>query len=131
MKKIDYNKFFVPTFSRTGAALVKGKGLYLYDADGKKYLYFGTGIAVNALGHAHPALVKALTDQASKLIHTSNLYITEPHIELAKLLVENSFGKKVFLCNSGTEAIEAAIKFSRKFASRKSEKKYHILSFFN
>ncbi|HEX7510142.1 MAG TPA: acetylornithine/succinylornithine family transaminase [Chitinivibrionales bacterium] len=131
MKKIDYNTFFVPTFSRTGAALVKGKGVYLYDADGKKYLDFGTGIAVNALGHAHPALVKALTDQANKLIHTSNLYITEPHIELAKLLVENSFGKKVFLCNSGTEAIEAAIKFSRKFASRKSKKKYHILSFFN
>ena len=131
MKSTDYNTYFVPTFSRSGAPLVKGKGCYIFDADGKKYLDFGTGIAVNALGHAHPALIKALTDQSKKLIHTSNLYITAPHIELARLLVEHSFGDKVFLCNSGTEAMEAAIKFSRKFASGISGKKYHVLSFFN
>jgi predicted acetylornithine/succinylornithine family transaminase len=131
MKTSDYNEYFVPTFSRSGPPLVKGKGVYLYDATGRKFLDFGSGIAVNALGHAHPALMKAMVDQSKKLIHTSNLYITPPHIELARMLVMNSFGKKVFLCNSGTEAMEAAIKFSRKYGSQTSEKKYHTLSFFN
>jgi predicted acetylornithine/succinylornithine family transaminase len=131
VKTIDYNEYFVPTFSRSGSPLVKGDGVYIQDASGKKYLDFGSGIAVNALGHAHPALIKAMVNQSKKLIHTSNLYITPPHIELARLLIENSFGKKVFLCNSGTEAMEAAIKFSRKYSSRTSSKKYHVLSFFN
>jgi acetylornithine/N-succinyldiaminopimelate aminotransferase len=131
MSTSDYNKYFVPTFSRSGAPFVKGKGMYIYDAAGKKYLDFGAGIAVNALGHAHPALIKAMADQSKKLIHTSNLYITPPHIEIASLLIKHSFGKKVFLCNSGTEANEAAIKFSRKYCSSISPKKYHILSFFN
>jgi acetylornithine/N-succinyldiaminopimelate aminotransferase len=126
-----YNDLFVPTFYRSGPPLVKGSGMYVFDADGKKYLDFGTGIAVNALGHAHPALVKAIVHQAKKLIHTSNLYITPAQIELAELLIANSFGKRVFLCNSGTEAIEACIKFSRKFASQMSKKKFHVLSFFN
>jgi len=127
----DYNTYFVPVFSRTGAPIVKGKGSYLFDADGKKYLDFGTGIAVNALGHANPALIKACVEQVKKIIHTSNLYITPPHIELARLLVEHSFGTKVFLCSSGTEAVEGALKFARKYASQKSPEKYHILSFFN
>ena len=127
----DYNDYFVPTFSRSGSPITKGKGVYLFDSTGKRYLDFGTGIAVNALGHAHPALTKALCGQAGRVIHTSNYYITPPHIELAKLLVKHSFGNRVFLCNSGTEAIEAAIKFSRKFCSRISSKKYLILSFFN
>lgn len=127
----DYNDLFVPTFSRSGPPLVKGRGVYMYDAEGKKYLDFGTGIAVNALGHAHPALVKALGHQGKKLIHTSNLYITQPQIDLAGLLIANSFGKRVFLCNSGTEAMEATIKFSRKYASQMSQRKFHVLSFFN
>jgi acetylornithine/N-succinyldiaminopimelate aminotransferase len=127
----DYNEFFVPTFSRSGPPITKGKGVYLFDAAGKRYLDFGTGIAVNALGHAHPALMKALCDQAGKVLHTSNYYFTPSHIELAKLLVKHSFGDKVFFCNSGTEAIEAALKFSRKFCSRISPEKYHVLSFFN
>jgi acetylornithine and succinylornithine aminotransferases len=127
----SYNDLFVPTFSRSGPPLVKGKGVYVYDAEGKKYLDFGTGIAVNALGHAHPALIKAMAHQAKKLVHTSNLYITQPQIDLAGLLIKNSFGKRVFLCNSGTEAMEATIKFSRKYASQMSHKKFHILSFFN
>jgi acetylornithine/N-succinyldiaminopimelate aminotransferase len=129
MSTTDYNKYFVPTFSRTGAPFIKGKGMYIFDADNKKYLDFGAGIAVNALGHSHPALVKAITAQAKNLIHTSNLYITPPHIELAGLLIKYSFGKKVFFCNSGTEAIEAAIKFSRKYASQKTAGKHHVLSF--
>jgi predicted acetylornithine/succinylornithine family transaminase len=126
-----YNDLFVPTFYRSGPPLVKGSGMHVFDAEGKKYLDFGTGIAVNALGHAHPALVKAIVHQAKKLIHTSNLYITPAQIELAELLIAHSFGKRVFLCNSGTEAIEACIKFSRKFASQMSKKKFHVLSFFN
>jgi acetylornithine/N-succinyldiaminopimelate aminotransferase len=127
----DYNNYFVPTFSRSGAPLTRGKGTYLFDSTGKRYLDFGAGIAVNALGHAHPVLGKALCAQSKKVIHTSNHYITLPHIELAKLLVKHSFGDRIFLCNSGTEAIEAAIKFSRKFCSQTSKEKYHVLSFFN
>ncbi len=127
----DYNQYFVPTYTRSGPPIIKGKGSYLFDAAGKKFLDFGTGVAVNALGHGHPALEKTLCAQSKRVIHSSNHYITMPHIELAKLLVKNSFGDKVFLCNSGTEAIEAAIKFSRKFASRTSSAKYHVLSFFN
>jgi acetylornithine/N-succinyldiaminopimelate aminotransferase len=127
----DYNQYFVPTYSRSGPPIIRGNGIYLFDAAGKKFLDFGTGVAVNALGHAHPALVKALCEQSKMVIHSSNHYITLPHIELAKLLVRHSFGDKVFLCNSGTEAIEAAIKFSRKYSTRIISDKYHVLSFFN
>jgi predicted acetylornithine/succinylornithine family transaminase len=130
---MDYtnaNDFFVPTFSRSGSPFVRGEGMYLFDMDNKKYLDFGAGIAVSALGHSHPKIVAALKEQGSKLIHTSNLYFTQPQIDLAKLLVEKSFGSKVFLCNSGTEAIEASIKFSRKWASKKDKNKFHILSFY-
>jgi acetylornithine/N-succinyldiaminopimelate aminotransferase len=126
----DYNDVFVPTFSRSGAPLVRGQGMYLYDADGKQYLDFGAGIAVNALGHSHPAIVAALREQGSLLIHSSNLYYSQTQYELAKLLSAKTFGGKVFLCNSGTEAIEAAIKFSRKWASATAKDKYHILSFY-
>ncbi len=130
MEHPHYNDVFVPTFSRTGAALVRGEGMYLFDADGKRYLDFGAGIAVNALGHSHPAIIAALREQGSLLIHSSNLYFTQPQYELAKLLSSITFGGKVFLCNSGTEAIEAAIKFSRKWATRASKDKFHILSFY-
>jgi predicted acetylornithine/succinylornithine family transaminase len=126
-----YNDLFVPTFYRSGPPLEKGKGMHVFDTEGKKYLDFGSGIAVNALGYDHPALVKAMVHQAKKLIHTSNLYITPAQIELAELLIKNSFGKRIFLCNSGTETMEAAIKFSRKYTSQMSKKKFHVLSFFN
>jgi acetylornithine/N-succinyldiaminopimelate aminotransferase len=131
MKTNDYNSLFMPTFSRSGAPLTSGKGMYLTDAKGKKYLDFGAGIAVNALGHSHASIVKALCTQGSKLLHISNLYISEPAIEIAKLLIKNSFGTRVFLCNSGTEAIEAAIKFARKSASVDDPGKHHILTFFD
>jgi predicted acetylornithine/succinylornithine family transaminase len=126
-KKID--SLFVPVFSREGVPFTHGKGSYLFDLDGKSYLDFGTGIAVNALGHGHPALQKALVQQGGKLIHLSNLYFSEPQIDLAALLVKHSFGKRVFFCNSGTEANEAAIKFARKWAQQHSSDKYHIISF--
>ena len=129
MKAIDYNAPFMNTFSRKGPPLVRGKGMYLFDAAGKKFLDFGAGIAVNALGHGHPEIVKELKRQGSLLVHTSNLYFTEPQYELARLLQKNSFGGKVFLCNSGTEANEAAIKFARKWAKQVSADKYHVLSF--
>ncbi len=120
---------FVHAFKRSGAFFVKGKGMYLVDADKKKYLDFGSGIAVNALGHAHPALIKAIAEQSQKLLHVSNLYFCKPQIALAKKILAKSFGEKIFFCNSGTEANEAAIKFARKQASLVSKTKYHVLSF--
>ncbi|MBD3314917.1 MAG: acetylornithine/succinylornithine family transaminase [Chitinivibrionales bacterium] len=125
----DPNKLFVPTYARSGAPMVKGKGTLLSDANGREYLDFGSGIAVTALGHSHPAIVEALREQGSSLVHASNLYHMEPQIEFARLLIDNSFGSKVFLCNSGTEANEAAIKFARKWATKKNGEKYNILSF--
>jgi acetylornithine/N-succinyldiaminopimelate aminotransferase len=110
--------------------MVSGEGMYLVDADGRRYLDFGSGIAVSALGHSHPRLVSVLREQGEKLLHLSNLYFSQPQIDLAGMLVEHSFGTKVFLCNSGTEAIEAAIKFSRKWASKTAQDKYHVLSFY-
>jgi predicted acetylornithine/succinylornithine family transaminase len=126
----NYNDVFVPTFNRSGAPLVRGQGMYLFDMDGKQYLDFGAGIAVNALGHSHPAIIAALREQGSLLIHSSNLYFSQTQYELAKLLSAHTFGGKVFLCNSGTEAIEAAIKFSRKWASAIAKDKFHVLSFY-
>jgi acetylornithine/N-succinyldiaminopimelate aminotransferase len=129
MHKNDYNNLFVNTFVRSGPPIAKGKGSYLYDAAGKKYLDFGTGIAVNAMGHAHAQLVTTLRSEGAKLLHVSNYYITPSQIEIARLLVKNSFGDRVFLCNSGTEANEGAIKFARKWAKQFSADKYHVLSF--
>jgi predicted acetylornithine/succinylornithine family transaminase len=120
---------FVPTYKRGGAPLARGEGMYLYDTDSKPYLDFGAGIAVNALGHAHPALLEALRVQGGLLIHSSNLYYNRPQIELASRLVKHSFATKVFLCNSGTEANEGAIKFARKRGTKASAQKFHVLSF--
>ncbi|MDR3011644.1 MAG: aspartate aminotransferase family protein [Chitinispirillales bacterium] len=126
---VDPEDIFVPTYSRGGAPMVRGAGMYLYDADGKDYLDFGAGIAVSVLGHSHPALMEALRTQGERLIHTSNLYYGETQIGFASRLVKHSFANKVFLCNSGTEANEAAIKFARKSAAKKSMQKFHVLSF--
>lgn len=104
---------FIGTYLRYPAAMVSGNGCVLTDADGKKYLDFLSGIAVCSLGHCHPAITDAVKTQVEKLVHVSNLYYTEPQTELAELLVENSFGDKVFMANSGAEANEAAIKLAR------------------
>ena len=104
---------FIGTYLRYPAAMVSGNGCVLTDADGKKYLDFLSGIAVCSLGHCHPAVTNAVKTQVEKLVHVSNLYYTEPQTELAELLVENSFGDKVFMANSGAEANEAAIKLAR------------------
>jgi acetylornithine/N-succinyldiaminopimelate aminotransferase len=107
------DKVFVGTYSRYPAAMVKGSGCRLVDADGKEYLDFLSGIAVCILGHCHPAVTSAITEQAGRLVHVSNLYYTEPQVRLAELLVGNTFADKVFFGNSGAEANEAAIKLAR------------------
>lgn len=110
-------KYVLHTYPRPELVLSHGSGAYLYDVEGRRYLDFTTGIAVNALGHSDPRWVQTIENQASKLTHTANLFHTEPAVELAKRLVENSFAQKVFFTNSGTEANEAAIKFARKHAT--------------
>ncbi len=104
---------FIGTYLRYPAAMVSGSGSVLTDADGKEYLDFLSGIAVCSLGHCHPAVTAAVKTQVEKLVHVSNLYYTEPQTELAELLVDNSFGDKVFMANSGAEVNEAAIKLAR------------------
>ncbi|MFY9211362.1 MAG: aspartate aminotransferase family protein [Aestuariivita sp.] len=104
----------LPTYSRAPLSFVKGEGSWLIEADGRRFLDLGAGIAVNALGHAHPALVDALTTQAQTLWHTSNLYEIPQQKALADKLVEHSFADTVFFTNSGTEACELAVKMARK-----------------
>jgi len=110
------DKYVLHTYGRAPFVFDRGHGTRLVDADGKVYLDFVAGIAVNALGYDDEEVCSAIAEQAHKLIHTSNLYLTAPQAQLAKLLVEHSFADKVFFCNSGAESVEAAIKFARKFA---------------
>ena len=107
------------TYARLPVSLVRGKGCKIYDAEDREYLDFVAGIAVNALGHGHPDLVTAIERQARHLLHTSNLYYSEPQVLLAERLVTHSFADKVFFCNSGAEANEAAIKLARKYSFEK------------
>lgn len=109
-------KYCMNVFNRLPIAMVRGEGSYVFDADGNKYLDFVGGIAVNALGHAHPAVAQAIAQQAATLIHASNYYWLEPQVRLAELLVENSDFDKVFFGNSGAEANEGAVKLARKYA---------------
>lgn len=109
-------KYCLNVFNRLPIAMVRGEGSYIFDADGNKYLDFVSGIAVNALGHAHPYVAAALAEQAAQLIHSSNLYWIEPQVRLAEVLVENSAFDKVFFGNSGAEANEGALKLARKYA---------------
>lgn len=109
-------QYVLQTYKRPPFVLDHGEGVYLYDTDGKQYLDFTAGIAVNALGYGDQDVQAAIDRQSHKLMHTSNLYYTAPMIRLAKKLVERSFADKVFFCNSGTEANEGALKFARKWA---------------
>jgi len=118
--KLD-QQYIMPTYGGKNIAFSRGKGCKLWDVEGKEYLDFLGGIAVNGLGHAHPELVKAIREQAESLVHTSNLYLIPNQIELAKLLIENTFPGKCFFCNSGAEANEAAIKFARKYGRGRFE----------
>ncbi|MEQ6358388.1 acetylornithine transaminase [Thermoanaerobacter thermohydrosulfuricus] len=122
-------KYLMNTYSRYPITLVEGKGTKMWDDKGNVYLDFVAGIAVNSLGHCHPALVDAIKNQSEKLIHCSNLYWNENQIQLAKTIAENSFGDKVFFVNSGAEANEGAIKLARKYASLKyGSKRYKVIS---
>ena len=105
----------LPTYNRAPLSFVRGEGSWLIAEDGQRYLDLGSGIAVNALGHAHPALIQALTDQAAKVWHVSNVYTIPEQERLAQLLTENTFADTVFFTNSGTETAELAIKMARKF----------------
>jgi acetylornithine/N-succinyldiaminopimelate aminotransferase len=118
------------TYARQDLAFERGEGSYLYTADGRRYLDFGSGIAVTALGHAHPHLVQAVQAQAAKLWHTSNLFRIPEQERLAQRLVEHSFADKAFFCNSGAEANEGAVKVARKyFAVSGKPEKFRIITF--
>jgi acetylornithine/N-succinyldiaminopimelate aminotransferase len=120
----------LPSYNRAKLSFVKGEGSWMIEADGRRFVDFASGIAVMSLGHGHPALVKALTEQASALWHTSNLYTVPQQEALAERLVENSFADTVFFCNSGTEATELAIKMARKYwADSDTPERTTILTF--
>ncbi len=110
------DRYLMQNYARAPLCLVRGEGVRLWDTDGKEYLDFVGGIAVDALGHSHPKIVGAIREQATTLLHVSNLYQIPSQIHLAKLLCDHSFADRAFFCNSGTEANEAAIKLCRKYA---------------
>ncbi len=123
MKASDYieesTRYLMGTYRRYPIVMRKGRGVKVWDTDNNEYLDFLGGIATNVLGHCHPKVVMAIQKQAQRLLHVSNFFHIGPQTELARILVENSFADKVFFCNTGTEAIEAAIKLARKWAIEK------------
>ena len=123
------SKYIINTYGERPISIVRGEGAYVWDAEGKRYLDFVAGIATNNVGHCHPKVVEAITNQARKLMHVSNLYYIEPQARLAKRLVELSFADKCFFCNSGAEANEAAIKLARKYSKENlGEGKFEIIT---
>jgi acetylornithine aminotransferase/acetylornithine/N-succinyldiaminopimelate aminotransferase len=120
--------YVMGTFKRLPVVLTEGRGMTVKDDQGREYLDLVGGIAVNLLGHSHPAVAEAVGRQAGRLIHASNLYYTEPQVHLAKRLVELSFPARVFFCNSGAEAIEAAIKIARKWGRKNRDGAFGIIS---
>src|SRR5881296_1106681 len=125
-------KYHTPNYARAPICLVRGDGVRVWDSDGKEYLDFGAGLAVAALGHCHPRVTGAIREAAATLLHVSNLYYTAPQIHLAKLLCDHSFAERVFFCNSGAEANEAALKLARKYAKeRHASDRYEIIATHN
>ena len=116
VSRADFDQYMVPVFSPLDMIFVRGEGARLWDQAGRDYIDFGSGVAVTSLGHTHPALIKALTEQAGKLWHVSNYYTNEPALQLARKLCTLTFAERVFYCNSGAEANEAALKLARKRA---------------
>lgn len=128
----NFDEWMMPVYAPAPFIPVRGEGSRLWDQQGKEYIDFAGGIAVNALGHAHPALREALNDQASKFWHTGNGYTNEPVLRLAKQLIDATFAERVFFCNSGAEANEAALKLARKYAhDRFGSQKTGIVAFKN
>nr|WP_288466451.1 aspartate aminotransferase family protein [uncultured Pseudomonas sp.] len=129
VQRADFDQVMVPSYAPATFVPVRGAGSRVWDQSGRELIDFSGGIAVNALGHAHPALVKALTEQAGKLWHVSNVFTNEPALRLAKKLVDATFADRVFLCNSGAEANEAAFKLARRVAhDRFGADKYEIIA---
>ena len=128
----DADTYLMQTYSRQPITIVRGRGSRVYDLEGREYIDFVGGIAVNILGHGHPDLVQTIQRQAVQLIHTSNLYYTEPQVKLAKMLVDHSFADRVFFCNSGAEANEAAIKLARRYGhERHGPDRFEIITMKN
>lgn len=128
----NFDEWMIPVYAPAPFIPVRGEGSHLWDQQGKEYIDFAGGIAVNALGHAHPELREALNEQASKFWHTGNGYTNEPVLRLAKKLIDATFADRVFFCNSGAEANEAALKLARKFAhDRYGSHKSGIVAFNN
>jgi acetylornithine/N-succinyldiaminopimelate aminotransferase len=122
------HKYYMPTFERLPVTMVRGQGARVWDDKGKEYLDFVAGWAVNSLGHCHPAVVSAVTEQVKTLIQASNTFYTIPQIELAELLVQNSCLDKVFLCNSGAEATEGAVKLARRYGHLHLNGAYEVIT---
>jgi len=125
------DRYLFPTYARAPLALVRGEGTRVWDADGRSYLDFFASTVVTNLGHQHPAIMRALTEQAQRILHVSNLHYCEPQARLAEKLVRSSFGERVFLCNSGAEANEAAIKLARKHGHAVRDGRYEIITTYN
>ncbi|HEX2726084.1 MAG TPA: aspartate aminotransferase family protein [Beijerinckiaceae bacterium] len=124
------NSPLLPIYARADVAFERGEGVWLVTQEGERYLDFGAGVAVNALGHAHPHLVEALTEQARRVWHTSNLYRIPGGERLAQRLIDNTFAEKVFFCNSGAEALEASIKMARRYHYGKGRpERFRIVTF--
>ncbi|NVJ61669.1 MAG: aspartate aminotransferase family protein [Gammaproteobacteria bacterium] len=117
ISRATFDEVMVPNYSPMQMVPVKGKGSRVWDSEGREYVDLAGGIAVNALGHCHPEMINALTEQANKLWHMSNVYTNEPALKLAQKLIDNTFAEKVFFANSGGEANEAAFKLARRYAS--------------
>ena len=124
-----FEQYVVPSYARFDLVLERGQGSHVWDANGKRYLDLGGGIAVCALGHAHPEITEALIEQSKKLVHTSNLYYTEPQARLAKRIVDLTAPGRIFFCNSGVEANEGLFKLARKFGQ--DQGRYEIITAFD
>ena len=126
-----FDTVMVPNYAPSAIIPVRGEGARWFDQNGRDYLDFAAGIAVNTLGHAHPALVAAITEQAQKLWHVSNVLTNEPALKLAQKLVAHTFAERVFFCNSGAEANEAAFKLARRVGNLKDPDKNRIVACIN
>ncbi|EPN60951.1 bifunctional N-succinyldiaminopimelate-aminotransferase/acetylornithine transaminase protein, partial [Pseudomonas syringae pv. actinidiae ICMP 19079] len=132
VQRADFDQVMVPNYAPAGFIPVRGAGSRVWDQAGRELVDFSGGIAVNVLGHCHPALVGALTEQANNLWHVSNVFTNEPTLRLAKKLVDSTFAERVFFCNSGAEANEAAFKLARRVAhDLYGPEKYEIIAAVN
>src|SRR6476659_11231616 len=115
-----FDQLMVPCFAPAPFLPVRGEGSRVWDQSGRMYIDFASGVAVTALGHCHPVMVKTLTEQATKIWHVSNWFTNEPALRLAKRLTDHTFAERVFFCNSGAEANEAALKLARRYGHDRS-----------